>query len=108
MVAALPANERAAWATAFYAGLRRGELIAIRWTEIDFGRSEIHDLRSWDQYDGEIETKSETSERTVPILAVLRSHLAQHKLATGRGGTTSFSGVRRSFPSFRQRCAAGR
>ena len=71
------------WGTAFYAGLRRGELLAIRWSEIDLGRSELHVRRSWDQYSGVIDTKSDTSERTVPILGVLRSHLAQHKLATG-------------------------
>jgi integrase len=30
-----PENDRALWATAFYAGLRRGELMALRWEEID-------------------------------------------------------------------------
>jgi integrase len=39
-----------------------------------------------DQYDGPIAPKSETSARTVPILAVLRDHLDAEKLASGRGG----------------------
>ncbi len=33
---ALPPGERAAWATAFYAGLRVGELRALRWSAVDF------------------------------------------------------------------------
>lgn len=31
LLAALPAGERAVWATALYAGLRYGELRALRW-----------------------------------------------------------------------------
>lgn len=33
---ALPDSERAAWATAFYAGLRVGELRALRWDRVHF------------------------------------------------------------------------
>jgi integrase len=35
LLAALPAGERAMWACAFYAGLRRGELRALRWSDVD-------------------------------------------------------------------------
>ena len=35
LIAALPVDDRAIWATAFYAGLRRGELMALRFEEID-------------------------------------------------------------------------
>lgn len=35
LIAALPENERALWATALYGGLRRGELRALRWSDID-------------------------------------------------------------------------
>jgi len=86
LLAALPADDRALWATAFYAGLRRGELLALRWSDIDLARSEIRVSRSWDQKAGPIDPKSETSSRTVPLLAVLRDYLDQHKLATGRDG----------------------
>lgn len=78
--------DRALWATAFYAGLRRGEVRALRWVDVDLGRSEIRVERSWDQVEGPIDPKSETSARTVPILAVLRDYLVEHKLATGRDG----------------------
>lgn len=38
---ALPVGDRPIWATAFYAGLRRGELQALRFSDIDLSRSEI-------------------------------------------------------------------
>jgi integrase len=98
LIAALPRNERAAWATAFYAGLRRGELLAIRWTDVNLGRSEIRIHRAWDQYEGLIDTKSDTSERTVPILGLLRTLLAEHKLATGRRGEDLIFGREAAMP----------
>lgn len=86
LLEALPASERATWATAFYAGLRRGELRALRCIDVDLGRSEISVARSWDQHEGPIDPKSEASARTIPLLAVLRDFLDEHLLATGRSG----------------------
>jgi integrase len=83
---ALPPPERATWATACYAGLRRGELRALRCIDVDLGRSELSVRRSWDQYEGPVDPKSEASARTVPLLAVLRDYLDEHLLATGRSG----------------------
>jgi integrase len=86
LIAALRPEDRALWATAFYAGLRRGELRALRWADIDLGRSEIRVERSWDDGAGAIEPKSEAGARTLPMLAVLRDYLDEHKLASGRSG----------------------
>lgn len=86
LIDALPSDQQAIWATAFYAGLRRGELQALRCSAIDLGASTIRVERSWDQYEGDIDPKSQTSTRTVPLLAVLRDYLDQHLLATGRLG----------------------
>lgn len=86
LLEALPSNEQPLWATAFYAGLRRGELRALRWSDVDLGRSEIQVDRSWDDYEGPLDPKSETSARTVPMLAVLRDYLDALKLGSGRAG----------------------
>ena len=86
MLDALPPSERATWATALYAGLRRGELRALRCVDVDLGRSEISVRRSWDQYEGPIDPKSDASARTVPLLAVLRDYLDEHLLVSGRTG----------------------
>jgi integrase len=85
---ALPASDRALWATAFYAGLRRGELRALRWTDIDLASepATIRVTRTWDEFEGEVATKSAAGERTVPLTGRLRALIAQHGLDTGRGG----------------------
>jgi integrase len=38
LLEALPMQDRAIWATAPYAGLRRGELKALRWDDVDLGK----------------------------------------------------------------------
>jgi len=86
LLEALPISARPLWATAFYAGLRRGELRALRWTDVDLGRSEIRVARSWDDREGPVDPKSDAGLRTVPILAVLRDYLDALKIDTGRDG----------------------
>ncbi|MDQ6750662.1 MAG: site-specific integrase [Actinomycetota bacterium] len=86
LIAALPEGERALWATAFYAGLRRGELRGLRWTDVDFDAKVIHVRRAWDDSDGEIEVKSDAGRRAVPMAGPLRQGLAAHRLRTGRTG----------------------
>jgi integrase len=71
LLAALPVRDRALWATAMYAGLRRGELLALRWEDIDLKAGVIHVERSWDAKEG-VAPKSRAARRTVPIAAVLR------------------------------------
>lgn len=93
LLAALPDRDRALWATAMYAGLRRGELQALRVEDIDMQAGVIHVRKGWDQYEGEIATKS-GRERKVPIADALRVCLAKHLLQLGWGeglvfGTTS-------------------
>jgi len=87
LLAALPQSDRALWATAFYAGLRRGELRALRVEDIDLGKSEIHVRRSWDAVEGDIDPKSEAGTRIVPLLAVLRDYLDAHLMTTRREGS---------------------
>jgi integrase len=84
LLAALPDDDRAVWATAFYAGLRRGELRALRWSDLDETLTEIRVSRGWDEVEGEIAPKSEKGVRRVPIAGVLRRILLEHKARTGR------------------------
>lgn len=77
----LPIEERAVWATALYAGLRRGELLALRWDDVDLAAGVIRVERSYDPRSGRtVAPKSRAGTRRVPILAVLRDHLDEHKL----------------------------
>ena len=79
LLAALPEDQRALWATAFYAGLRRGELMGLRWTDIDLDIGAIHVRRGWDPEFGPQETKNR-QRRRVPIPSMLREHLVAHRL----------------------------
>jgi integrase len=53
LLAALPDDDRALWATAFYAGLRRGELRALRCSDLDLDARVIRVRRGWDAKEGE-------------------------------------------------------
>ena len=84
LLAALPARDRAVWATALYAGLRLGELTALRVEDVDLAAGRISVERSWDPQEGAIEPKSRSGRRRVPIAEELREHLAEHLLLSGR------------------------
>jgi integrase len=86
LLAALRPEDRPIWATAFYAGLRRGELQALRCRDLDFKANLIRVERGWDQEEGAIEPKSRSGRRAVPMLALLRHHLEMNFQRTGRSG----------------------
>ena len=99
LIEALPPRDRALWATAMYAGLRHGELRALQVRDIDLKRRRINVKRGWDQYEGEIDPKSEKGTRstiiTRPLLDLLAMHLgdAGHEntdLVFGRTQTKPF------------------
>jgi integrase len=58
LLEALTVDDRPLWATAMYAGLRRGELMALRIEDVDLATGVIHVRRSWDAVEGEIAPKS--------------------------------------------------
>jgi integrase len=87
LIAAVPEGDRALWATAMYAGLRRGELMALRWEDVDLAAGVIRVERAWDPKERAFVTpKRRAGRRTVPIPAVLRDYLDEHKLRTGGEG----------------------
>jgi integrase len=82
LLAARPAD-RAIWATAMYAGLRHGELKALRVQDIDLGAGLLRVERSWDPRVGPVAPKSRAGRRVVPIPTALRALLAERLLALG-------------------------
>jgi integrase len=68
MLDAIGATDRVLWATALYAGLRRGELLALRWEDIDAKRGLIAVERSWDIAEqADVGPKSRVGRRRVPM-----------------------------------------
>ena len=97
-LAALPAGDRALWATAFFAGLRRGELRALRVSDVhglaDSTEAYLDVSRNWDDQEGEIAPKSTAGTRRVPIPETLRAQLFDHVTRTKRDGDDFIFGPR--------------
>jgi integrase len=79
LLGAVPDEDRAIWGTALYAGLRYGELRALRWGAVDMANGIIEVRESWDPREGPIDPKTRRSRRSVPLPSVLRNLLtSQH------------------------------
>jgi integrase len=88
MLKSMRPEDRAIWGTAFYAGLRSGELQALRVEDVELfdGWGLIHVRQSWDKVEGFIEPKSEAGTRQVPIPEPLYAILDEYLLKLGRDG----------------------
>ena len=81
---ALPEGDRAVWAAALYAGLRRGELLALRHEDVDRQARTIRVARSYDPRTRTFgEPKSRAGVRVVPIVDRLARRLPTEQPATG-------------------------
>jgi integrase len=70
--------ERALYLTAAMTGLRRGELLALRWQDVDFDAGLIRVRRTYSR--GQFGTpKSRRSSRAVPLAARVRTALEEHR-----------------------------
>jgi integrase len=112
---AAAANEQdgAIYLTAAFSGLRRGELLALRWRDVDFANAAIHVRRSLS--DGAEGPPKSGRERTVPMMDEIAHALArleQRERFTGddelvfctlRGGHLSGRVVSRNFHAARDR-----
>ena len=96
LLGALEDQDRPLWATAMYAGLRCGELRALRWEDVEFLDGVIHVRRGWDAIEGEIAPKSRTGVRKVPMPSTLREHL-EGLFARGAGDGLVFGKTGRPF-----------
>lgn len=81
MIDVLPVDQRAMFATAAFAGLRRGELRGLQIRHVDLKLNVIRVSFGWDDCDGQTGLKTDAAERDVPILKALRPYLVAH-LAT--------------------------
>jgi integrase len=90
LIAALLEGDRALWVTAFYAGLRLGELRGLRREDVDLASGVIRVERSWDPCEGPVEPKSRAGRRAVPVPTVLRDHLVEHRMSQGRAAGLVF------------------
>ena len=99
LLEALPKSEQAFVGTAMYAGLRRGELLALRWEDVDRDAGVIRVERSWDLREGPVRPKSRAGVRVVPIASALRRYLAAHELASSWKDGLAFGYGHHAIPS---------
>jgi integrase len=79
LLAATPAQDRAAWTVLVLTGIRRGELRGLRWSDVDLDAGVIH----VETGEGFKVTKGRRN-RKVPCGPTLAAALREHRLATGR------------------------
>jgi integrase len=75
---ALDERHRLIWAFALYTGLRKGELQALKWQDIDLEQGILKVEHSLDPKAGLVAPKSESGRRRVPIPEVLAPELVAH------------------------------
>jgi integrase len=76
-----------------YAGLRRGELQALRAEDVDLGAGVIRVERGWDYKEGAQGLKSNAGRRKVPVAVVLRDFLDEYLMRSGRSGSELLFGA---------------
>lgn len=67
---------------ALYLGMREGELLGLRWTDIDFARKRLTIRRGLGPVDGkvqEISTKTKKSRRVIPLVGPIAGALEAHR-----------------------------
>lgn len=85
LILALLPEDQALWATAFYGGLRRGELMALKWEYVHLSDGVMEVVASYDPRAKMIVLpKSKAGTRRVPIPRALREFLVVHRLRSGR------------------------
>lgn len=82
----LPPRYRTLWTTAVFSGLRRGELQALQWENVDLEAGIIRVEANWDRVVGLIEPKTDAGRRKVPVPRALACELRSYKVQQGNWG----------------------
>jgi integrase len=88
LIEALDEKDQALWETAMTAGLRHGELRALRVDDLDFANKRINVSRGWDQYEGEIDVKSAKGDRSTVVMTRLEQRLTEYLARTAPTAAT--------------------
>ena len=75
--AAASDQDRAIFLTAAFTGLRRGELVALKWGDVDFGTEALHVYSSYSL--GTLTAPKSGLTRTVPMAEQVRDLLKEHR-----------------------------
>ena len=79
LLRAAPATYRPILATAVFTGLRQGELLGLRWGDIDFDAGLMHVHRQFDRSRSYSEPKTPNAIRSVVLMPSLVSLLLEHR-----------------------------
>lgn len=88
LVEATPAKHKALMATACYTGMRQGEILGLKWDDIDFENKRVYVQRTLQEGDF-YGPKSEASRRSVDIPGFLVGWLEEHQLRQAVEGSAS-------------------
>jgi integrase len=80
IMAKLQGRWRPLMLTAIFCGLRSSELRGLRWQDVDFEARELHVCQRADRYNKIGRPKSESGERSVPLLPMVVNALREWKL----------------------------
>jgi len=82
LAAAKGHRHEALWVVALSLGLRQGEVLGLRWTDVDFEANTLRITRALTRVDGKLvlaEPKTEQSRRTLPLSLRVREALLAHR-----------------------------
>jgi integrase len=90
LLEAAPPRYRTLLATAVLSGLRQGELLGLRWRDIDFDHEVIHVRRALDRQQRDVPPKTPHALRDVVLIPALAESLRRHQEASGFNGPDDF------------------
>ena len=86
LLRAAPRAYRPILATAVFTGLRQGELLGLRWKDVDFDAGVIHVRCQLDRNRNYVEPKTPRAIRSVVLMPSLAALLRKHKLGSAYSG----------------------